>query len=116
MIAAASSDGSSCGQLDDFFGRPSGEEGGRSLGTHLAERFHRQAAVALDEQGKRRLPVFVRQIGKDLGEIGRVLLVQQVDEVRRRAYAEQAFHGVQYDVELALRHGRASGDKENCSM
>jgi hypothetical protein len=45
-----------------------------------------------------------------------MLLLEQIDEVRRRAYPKEAFDGVQHDIELALRHGNRSGPAENCSM
>ena len=40
-------------QLDDLLGRSPGEQRGGSLRPQLAEGFHRQAAVALDQERKR---------------------------------------------------------------
>ena len=76
----------------------------------------RQPAVALDQERERGLPVLVAELGEDLREIGRMLLLEQIDEVRRRAYAEEAFDGVQHDIELALRHGSRVATNENCPM
>jgi hypothetical protein len=41
-----------------------------------------------------------------------VLLLQQVDEVRRRAYPQETLDRIESDIELALGHD-ATG---NCSM
>ncbi len=52
-------------------------------------------------------------------EVGRVLLVQQIDEVRRRAHSEQTLDGVENDVEFALGHGavaRPDRGRANCSI
>jgi hypothetical protein len=45
-----------------------------------------------------------------------VLFLEQIDEVRRRAYAKEAFDGVEHDIELALRHVKRFGPYVNCSM
>ena len=104
MIAAASSDGRSCSELDDLFGGAVGEQRGARFGTELAQRLHRQPAVALDEQRERGLPILLGELGEELREVGRVLLLEQVDQVRRRPHAHEALHGVEHDIELALGH------------
>ena len=116
MIAAASSEGSSCSSLPISSADRPARSAAPFLGPELAQRFHREPAVALGQQRERRSPVLVAQLGEHLGEVGRMLLLEQIDEVRRRAYPKEAFDGVQHDIELALRHGNRSGPAENCSM
>ena len=116
MIAAASSDGSSCSSLPISSAERSGEERGARFGPELAQRLHREPAVALDQQRERRLPILVGELGEHLREVRRMLLLQQIDEVRRRAYAQEAFDGVEHDIELALRHGHSLATSENCSI
>ena len=103
-------------QLADLFGRPSGEQRRTAFGSELAERFHGQPAVAFDQERERGLPILVAELGEDLREVGRMLLLEQIDEVRRRAYAKEAFDGVQHDIELALRHGSRVAANGNCPM
>ena len=50
------------------------------------------------------MAILLAELGEDLREVGGVLLVQEIDEVRRRANAEQALDGIEDDVNLALRH------------
>ena len=50
------------------------------------------------------------QLGEDLREVGGMLLLQQIDEVRRRAHAQQALHRVEHDVELALGHQQSQSE------
>ena len=50
-----------------------------------------------------------RKLGEELREVGGMLLLEQVDEVRRRPHAQEALDGVEHDVELALGH-------TNCPM
>ena len=112
MMAAASSEGSSWSSFDG----PPGQQRRAFFGPELTERFHGEPAVALDEHREGGLPILVGQLREHLGQIGRVLFLEQIDEVRRRAYAKQAFDGVQHDIELALRHGNRFGPNVNCSM
>ena len=67
-----------------------------------------QPAVAFNQEREHGLPILVAELGEDLREVGRMLLLEQIDEVRRRAYAKEAFDGVQHDIELALRHVKGS--------
>ncbi len=77
-------------QARDLFGRTGGEKRCAGFSADLRQRLHRQAAVALDEQRERRFAVLVGQFGEHLCEIGRVLLLQQIDQVGRGANAQQS--------------------------
>ena len=59
---------------------------------------------ALEKERHGRGAILVTQLGKDLREIGRMLLLQQIDEIGRRADAKQALHGIEDDVNPALSH------------
>src|SRR3712207_7679252 len=48
-------------------------------------------------------------------EVGRVLFLEQIDEIRRRAYAEETLDGVEHDIDLALRHWVRSRSEEHTS-
>ncbi len=109
MIAADVVRGQFLGELDDLLGGAAGEQLRAGFGPELAQRLHRQPAVAFDEQGERRAAILVGKLGEELRQIGRVLLLEQVDEVRRRPHALEALDGVEHDVELALGH-------RNCPM
>ena len=91
-------------EAGDLLGRAIGEQRGAPFGPELAERFHRQLAVALDEEREGGAAILLAELGEDLGEVGGMLLVQEIDEVRRRAEAHQAPDGIEDDVNLALRH------------
>ncbi len=91
-------------QLDDLFGRAVREELGARLGTELAQALHRELAAALGEQVERGMPFLVGELGEELRQIGRVLLLEQVHQVGGRPHAHQTLHGVEHDIELALRH------------
>ena len=68
--------------------------------------FHRQARIALDEHVERSLAIALDEVREDLGEIGRVLLLEQVHQVRGGPHAEQPLHRIEDDVEFALdTHG-----------
>jgi hypothetical protein len=92
-------------QFADFFGRSTRQQRRRAFGSELADRLHREPAIALHQQRKRRESILLRQLREHLRQVGRVLFLEQIDEIRRRADAKQAFDGVQHDIELALRHG-----------
>ena len=116
MIAAASSDGSSWGSLTISSAERPARSAAPAFGPELAQRLHREPAVALDQQRERGLPVLVGELGEELREIGRMLLLEQIDEVRRRPHAQEALDGVEHDVELALRHGSRVATNGNCPM
>jgi hypothetical protein len=90
MIAAASSDGRSWSSPAISSGRPIGEERRAPFGPELAERFHRELAVRSTEEREGRVAIFLAELGEDLREVGGMLLVQEIDEVRRRADPDQA--------------------------
>ena len=52
------------------------------------------------------LAILFRQLREQLREVGRMLLLQQIDQVGRRAHAHQALHGIEHDIKLALGHKR----------
>ena len=85
-------------EFDYVFGRAVREERRAGLRAELRQRFHRQTAVPFGEDREGGVPVFVGKLREDLCEIGRMLLLKQIDKVRRRAHPEQAFHGVEDDV------------------
>ena len=109
MSAAASSDGISCVSLAISSAERAASSAAPAFGPELAERLHREPAVALDEQGERRLAVLVGQLAEDLREVGGVLLLEQVEQVRRRTDAQQALDRVEDEIDSSLRrHGEAS--------
>ena len=93
-------------QPGDLLGRAAGQQLGALFGPHLADRFHGQTAATLNEQRKHGLALGVVQRAEDRGEVGRVLLLKQVQQVSRRANAEQPLDGVENDVDSA-GHGHA---------
>ena len=95
-------------QLDDLVGGAIGEQCGARFRTELAQRLHREPAVPLDEEGERRVTILLGELGKELREVGRMLLLEKVDEIRRRPHAHEALYGVEHDVELALRHEQST--------
>jgi hypothetical protein len=78
------------GEARDLVSGAGGQQAPARLGSELRKRFHRQAAVAVDEQAERRFAVFVGELGEDLGEVGRMLLLQQVYQVGGRTDAQQS--------------------------
>ena len=49
--------------------------------------------------------ILVSDLGEDLREISGMLLLKQIDEVRRGADANQTLDGVEDDINLSLSHG-----------
>ena len=90
-------------ELGDLFGRARREQRGARLRTELGDRLHRQPAVALGQQAERRLAILVRQLAEDLGEVGGVLLLQQVQQVGGRTNAQQSLDRVEDEIDSALR-------------
>jgi hypothetical protein len=62
------------------------------------------------------LAVFFGQLGKQLREVSRVLLLEQVDQIGGGPHPLEAFHRVENDIELALGHEQSGPEIENCSM
>jgi len=91
-------------EAGDVFRGAIGEERRAPFGTELGQRLHRKLAVALDQEREARAPVLLAELGEDLREIRRVLFLEEVDEIRRRAEPHQTADGVENDVNLALRH------------
>ena len=103
-------------ELDDLVSGPIGEQAGAGLGPELAQTLHCETAVALDEKRERGVSVLVGKLGEELREIGGVLLLQQVHEIRGRPHALEALHRIEHDIELALRHWQSDRESANCSM
>ena len=103
-------------ELDDLVSRAIGQQAGARFGTELARAFHRESAVALDEQRERRLAILVAELGEELREVGGMLLLQQVDQVGGRPHALEALHRIEHDIELALGHWQSNRARWNCSM
>ena len=116
MIAAASSDGRSWTSLTISSAERSASRLAPASGPSSLRALHRQAAVALDEQRERGVAVLVGKLGEELREIGGMLLLQQVDEIRGRPHALEALHRVEHDIELALGHWQSDRESANCSM
>ena len=56
------------------------------------------------QQRERGDAILFAELGEDLREIRGMLLVEQVDEVRGCAEADQPSDGIEDDINLALRH------------
>ncbi len=96
-------------ELGDLFGRAGGEQRRARLRTELGDGLHRQPAVALGEQAEGRLAILVGQLAEDLGEVGGMLLLQQVQQVGGRTNAQQSLDRVEDEIDSALRrHGEGS--------
>ena len=58
--------------------------------------------IALDERAERRVAFLFGEFGEELREVGRVLLLQQVEQVGRRAHPQQAPHRLEDEIDSAL--------------
>ena len=77
------------------------------LGAELGDRLHGQPAVAVREQVEAGVAVAIGEFLEDLGEIGRVLLLQQVQQIGGGPDAQEASNGVEDEIDSALRrHGK----------
>src|SRR5436190_1434031 len=74
-------------ELGNFFGRAAREQRGGRFVAELAQGLHRQPAVPLDEHGKSRNAVAIGKLAEDLCEIGWMLFLKDIAEIRRGAYA-----------------------------
>ena len=72
-------------------------------GPELAERLHRQPAVALDQHGKRRDPIAIGQLAENLREVCRVLFLEEIRQVCRGADPQKALDGIEDEIDFALR-------------
>ena len=77
-------------QTGNLLGGPSRQERGAAFGTELGERLHGETAIALEQQRERRFAFLVGELSKNLGEVGGMLLLQQVDQVGGRTNAQQS--------------------------
>jgi hypothetical protein len=93
-------------ELGDLLGGARAEECGARFGAELGDRFHGQTPVALGEQAEGRLAVLVGKLAEDLGEVGGVLLLKQVQQVGSRTNAQQSFDRVKDEIDSALRRHR----------
>ena len=89
-------------QARDLLGRSQREQFGAFLRTDLAQRLHRELAVLLDEDVERGVPFAVRQLGENLREVGGMLLLKKVQQVRRRPHAQQTTNGFEDEIDSAL--------------
>ena len=78
------------GELGNLLCRPGREKRRARLRTQLGNRLHRKAAISFDEQAERRLAVAVGELAEDLREVGRMLLLQQIQQVSGRTDAQQS--------------------------
>ncbi len=78
-------------ELGDVVGGAPGQELGARFRPHLADGFHRQLGLAFDEQREDGRPLGIEERAENLGEIRGVLLLQQIQQVGRRADAQQPF-------------------------
>ena len=87
MIAAASSDGSSCVSLTiSSGGRPARRaapvSGPSSLNASIASRLLRSSSSENTD-----MAILLAELGEELGQVGRVLLLEEIDEVGSRTHA-----------------------------
>ena len=88
-----------------LLGRAVAEQPRPDLAVELDDRLHRKAAVVLDQGGEGGPALQGRQLAEDLGQVRRMLLPQDVQQVGGRADALQPLDGIQYDVDsAAVRH------------
>jgi hypothetical protein len=90
----------------DFFRGTIGQERGAGFGPQFAEGLHGELAVAFDEEREGGGAILFTELGEDLREVGGVLLLEQIDEIRRCAESDQALDGIEYDVNFPLSHTR----------
>jgi hypothetical protein len=69
----------------------------------LAQRLHGEPAVAFEENGKGGDAVAIGKLAKDLREIGWMLLLKDIAEIRGCAYAQEALDRVQDEIDSPLR-------------
>ena len=91
-------------EFGDVFGGSTAQERGARFRAQLAQGFHGEPGVALDEDGERGRAISFRERREDLRQIGGVLLLEQVDEIGRRADADQPLDRIEDDVDFALGH------------
>ena len=89
----------------DVLGRAPLEQVRAHLGPELAQGLHGMPWAAVQQDVEGRLAVALGQVAEDAREIGRMLLLQQVQQVRARPDADQPLHRGQDDVDFALCHG-----------
>ena len=90
-------------QLGDLLGRAAGQQRRAALGAQLAGALHRQLGLAIDQHREGGLALALEQLAEDLAEVGRMLLLEQVQQVGGGADPQQALDGVEHDVNSSLR-------------
>ena len=91
-------------ELGDVFGRAPSEELCTRLGGELAEGFHREAAVSFDQNGKRGEAIALLEFTKYLGQVGGMLLLEEIREIGRGAYPKEAFDRILNEIDSLRRH------------
>ena len=112
------------GELGDLLGGPGGKQRGARLRaelrdqhgsgfrTQLAQRLHGEPVVALNEHGKRRYAIAVRELTKNLREVGGMLLLEEIQQVGDGTNAEQPLDRVEDEIDSTLRrHENPSAHK-----
>jgi hypothetical protein len=101
-------------ELGDLLGGSAREQQGARLRAHLTDRLHAEPWVPFDEDAEDRLPFVVEERPEDLREIGRVLLLQQIQKVGGRTDAQQSLDRVENEVNSAwCRHRLALMNRYN---
>ena len=80
-----------------------GQERGARLGPELGNRLHGEPAVTVRQQVEAGVAVAVGEFLENLRQVGRVLLLQQVQQIGGRPDAQETPDGVEDEVDSALR-------------
>jgi hypothetical protein len=76
----------------NLFCRPQRQQLGAALRAQFAEGLDGELRIALDQDVERCVALALREFGEDLRQVRGVLLLQQIQQIRRRAHAQQALH------------------------
>ena len=102
MIAAPSSDGVSWLRRAMSSADRKDSNSAPVLGTEFAQASMASLPLRLDEGVERRVTFSLGEFRENLREIGRMLFLQQVQQIGHRAHAQQAPHGLENEVDFAL--------------
>jgi len=90
----------------NLFGGTGRQQRRAGFRAQLGDGLHGQPAVALGQQAERRIALLVLQFAEHLREVGGMLFLQEIQQVRGRANAQQPPHRVENDVDSSLRRHR----------